>query len=419
MSFPLLRTWLGRSFWALMDQCLFAFSNFALNLYLGRWLEPESYGAFALAYTVFLFVGVVHTSVFTEPMLIFGSGRYKDSQKPYLRALVAAHWKLGWPGTALLISLVSLAYWNNPARPAILVLALVSGAMLYQWLMRRACYLRQQSELAAAGGFIYLVLVTCGIVAIYRTGQLGAIPALMVMAVSSMVSAAFIQWRLFRHGELTESSRPEEADLVRTHWDYGRWSIATGVIGWIAGNIAMVSLPWWHGNEATGTLRAASNLILPIQQLLAAAGPLLTPFLVGRRDSAGYRKVALACAALFMLPPLAWTILLGFFGPLAGDLLYDGKYSFDRSLLLALGIQATVGSFGLVMATSLRAMELPSIAFRGYAVSAAASLLVGLPLIAFMGLDGAAGSMVLAGLLSAVVLTHAFLRVMARKHART
>lgn len=405
-----LRNWLGKSVWALMDQCLFAFSNFLLNVCLARWLAPDSYGAFSLAFSVFLFVGVVHTSIFTEPMLVFGSGRYEKSQKVYLQSLVRLHWTKGWPVAAILICIGSLFYWNNSALSSILFLSIACGSMLYQWLIRRACYLQQQPSLAAIGGFLYLALVITGLFLLRATGNLDAIHALAVMAISSLASGYLIQWKLLRSGLLTEETGPGERELIEAHWDYGRWSIATGVIGWLSGNIAMVTLPWWHGNAPTATFRAGLNLILPVQQLLAAAGPLLLPFLVRRRTDPNYATTALRCSLGFMLPPLLWTLFLFGAGPTVGRLLYSGQYTFEPSLLLALGLTATIASFNLVVSTALRAMERPKLAFHGYAASAVVSLVVGLPLIVLTGIDGAAWSLVLAVLVTAGVLTFGLIR---------
>jgi O-antigen/teichoic acid export membrane protein len=167
----------------------------------------------------------------------------------------------------------------------------------------------------------------------------------------------------------------------------------------------MVSLPWWHGNQATASFRAGLNLILPVQQLLAAAGPLLIPVLVRSRDLPQYRRITLSFAALFSTAPLAWTLVLAGFGPWICDWLYDGKYAFDRTFLTLLGLSAVIGSFGQVMACSLRAKELPNLAFRGYAASAGVSLIIGIPLIAFGGILGASVSLTAAMAVSTAILT--------------
>src|SRR5829696_8092535 len=81
-------SWLEKGFWAVADQGLFATSNFVLNIMLARWLSPQDYGAFAAMFAVFLLVGTIHTGLLTEPMLVFGSARYKDRLSEYLGTLL-------------------------------------------------------------------------------------------------------------------------------------------------------------------------------------------------------------------------------------------------------------------------------------------------------------------------------------------
>ena len=72
----------------LLDQGLFSGANFLVNILLARWLAPEEYGAFAVAYSIFLLLAAFHTAVLTEPMMIFGAGKYVDKFPKYLGILL-------------------------------------------------------------------------------------------------------------------------------------------------------------------------------------------------------------------------------------------------------------------------------------------------------------------------------------------
>ena len=56
------RILIGRGAWAVTDQGLYALSNALLNILLARWLAPAEYGAFAVAYSALLLIGVFHAS---------------------------------------------------------------------------------------------------------------------------------------------------------------------------------------------------------------------------------------------------------------------------------------------------------------------------------------------------------------------
>ena len=76
----------------MIDRGLFSLSNFAINVVLARWLPPHDYGAFTLAYAVFLLLGAAHTSFLSDPMLVFGAGTYRERWPGYVRVLLRAHW---------------------------------------------------------------------------------------------------------------------------------------------------------------------------------------------------------------------------------------------------------------------------------------------------------------------------------------
>src|SRR5690606_39123371 len=69
---------------ALMDQALFSGANFLLNILLARFLEPAQYGAYAVVFTWFLLLGTLHTASLTEPILVYGSGKYANRFNRYL-----------------------------------------------------------------------------------------------------------------------------------------------------------------------------------------------------------------------------------------------------------------------------------------------------------------------------------------------
>src|SRR5437763_5035661 len=70
---------------AISDQALFSGANFLVNILLARWMAASEYGAFSLAYSVFLLFAVVHTALLIEPMMVFGSGKYQRVFPSYLR----------------------------------------------------------------------------------------------------------------------------------------------------------------------------------------------------------------------------------------------------------------------------------------------------------------------------------------------
>jgi hypothetical protein len=91
MTWSFAVAWAHKGGFAILDQALFAGTNFLVNVLLARWLEPAQYGAFAVAYAVFLLLTTFHTAVLTEPMLVFGAGKYADRFPQYMGLLISGH----------------------------------------------------------------------------------------------------------------------------------------------------------------------------------------------------------------------------------------------------------------------------------------------------------------------------------------
>src|SRR5262245_61670140 len=110
------QNWIIRGGWALVDQGLFVFASVILNVLLARWLTAAEYGAFAVSYSLFLLLGTFHTALVTEPMLVFGAGKYANNSSAYLKVLFRAHFLLTFVGSILLaIAALVLKFKNMPS----------------------------------------------------------------------------------------------------------------------------------------------------------------------------------------------------------------------------------------------------------------------------------------------------------------
>lgn len=396
--------WVGNGFWAIMDQGLFAVSNFALNVLLARWLTPADYGAFSVAYTMFLLLGTFHTAILTEPMLVFGPGKYKERLGAYLAVLLRGHWLFSaLIGT--LFAAAGLALWrfgNSPLSPAIFGLAVASPFILFQWLMRRACYVNLQPRLAASAGALYMVLMGVGILGTYYFGQLGPLLALIIMAGASLASGLWLVYRLGVDGKAAGSKLVRES--VRDHWTYGRWAIGAAGLSWAAGNIFFIVLPIFANLEAVGTLRAAFNFIMPMMQVFAALGSVVLPELVRARQRDALHRETKLILVLYVGVAIVYGGGLVALAEPARAFIYGASYPALRSYIAVLSLLPVTGALVSVTAASLRALERPRGVFIAYLGSTAVSVSLGTLLVYRYGAFGAAVGMLLASVTTGSIL---------------
>lgn len=401
---------IGKGFWAILDRGLFATSNFVLMVLLARWLTPQDYGAFIIAYTILWLLGTVHNGLLAEPMLVFGSGKYKDQLSEYLGVLLYGHVGFAALGSLLFLAaglgfkLASL----DTLFSSFLGLALASPFILYQWLMRQACYVELKPRLAAWGGTLYMVLMLFGAYVLYQYYWLSGVMVFGLMGFASLAVGLWLAVRL--HVSLPPLAGNELIrEVLARHWNYGRWAAPTRTLMWARDNIYYLALPIWLGLESTAALRAMMNLIMPAMQLCDALSILLLPLLVQARGGTEFKQLTRLTLALFTLSAALFWVLLGLFHHPLVSWLYGGRYSEYSYLLWLLGF--LVLSYGLlsVLGAVLRALERPSQVFWAYALSTIVALTAGLGLMAAWGVVGAVVGLLASSIVTVVSLAWLFL----------
>lgn len=393
--------WAGKGFWAVMDRGFVATSNFILNILLARWLSKTEYGSFAVAYTIFLLVSTFHTSMFNEPMLVFGPVKYKDKIKTYLSVILLGHWifciTVGI--VFLLFYLALLLFTNSPLTNTFLGLSLASPFILFQWLMRRACYIELQPHLAAFAGMGYMAIIFLGALGLRYLELIGPTSTLIVMAIGSLFSGFWIYYKL----EVYSNSKIEPElirSVLKNHWRYGRWASGSSALAWIPGNVFMFLLPIWSGMEAPAAYKAILNLILPMINVNIALSSLLLPVLVLTKETQRFGKLVIHVSALLFMLTSIYGLLLWFFGKAIIQFLYTGHYSEYVGLLWITGLILIMDAIITISCNALQALELPNKVFLSNVASTGATLTVGVMFVFIWDVRGA-----MLGWLTALIVT--------------
>lgn len=400
ISYAALRNWAGKGFWAVTDQALFAGTNFLASILLARWLEPAAYGAFSVAYAVFLLVGTLHTGLWTEPMLVYGSGRFRKSFAAYQRILFRSHWRFGML-TALVFLLLTLGFWAFGAQEialSFLGLSFAAPSVYYLWLVRRGAYVLLEPHLAALGGGLYLLLYLGLTIILLRTSILNATTAFLAMAAAALLSAESIRW----HTKDDFDRIANENEVRCLHWNYGRWALLAGLFSWVPWNIYYLILPAFHGLEAAARFKALMNLLMPILHFNGALGQLLVPGMVRALATGKLRQFVLASLTVLVTFALTYWLLLVTLGSKFMVWMYGGKYLEDPVWIIWLGLAPVSAAVVAVMSSLLRSMEKPEIVARLYGLLAMSTILLGIPLVWIYGICGSTIALLFVNSISAI-----------------
>jgi len=386
--------WASKGSLAIVDQGLISGSNFLVNILLARWLGAEQYGAYAIAFGVFVLLSLVYQSLVLEPMAVYGGSTYRNCMRSYLSTLLQIHFVISlsllvvFGATSFVIHLVGPGSGLAGAFAGVTV---ASPCVLVFWLARRTFYLELSPAEAAAGSLLYSGLIMVALFVAYHHGWLSAFSAFLLIALGAAVSSIALWWRL-RNQLQRGQSGPGLGDTWKRHWSYGRWALATCVAGWIPAYIYYPILSSFTGMAQSGQLKALMNLTLPFEQTKAALSMLFLPYaarVAASKSKSGAAAMTGQMTLLAFGGAIAyWSIVLPFRAPIF-HLMYSGKYMEVMNLLPLVAFGQIFWSAAYGPAIALRGMEAPDAVFKAFAVATVASLVVGVPATWFWGLKGA------------------------------
>lgn len=408
-----LARWAASGSVAVADQGLFAGSHFLLNVLLARWLEPSEYGTFALAYSGFLLLATLHGAILTEPMLVFGPGKYRDRFPAYLGILLIGHVVLALLGGAVLAGTALLLgrLYSAEMERAFLALALVGPGVLLLWFLRRAFYVRLAPGWPLVGGAVYLLMLVACVVVLRLTGTLSPAKSFLAMGAAGLIASVpfFV---LLRPRIAVDPSMMRT--IAADHWRYGRWAAASVAPSWVSGNVYFVVLSASKGLAEAGAFKALLNLAMPAQHGVAALAGLLLPSLATSRSRGGFpamSRTIRVSLALFLLGTTSYGTVLWLVRDQAFRLLYEGKYLEYASWPLVLALSGPLlASVQSVLANSLRALEKPQQVFHACVWGAGVALALAIPLVRLSGLIGAMSAFLVSTAATAHFLNRALVR---------
>ena len=400
--------WVTKGGLAVVDYGLISGSNFLLGILLARWLSPSEYGAYALSFSFFILAGFLYQTLLLEPLSVFSGTLFRDNLRGYLKTALWIHWALSL--VMCLVLAIAAIVTHEIGHSHLLAVALAGMTIatpfiLMHGLARRSFYLTMSPGPAAFGSVFYCVLVTGGVFLVFRWGGLSSFTAFLIMGFAALVTSVIMVFQL--NGTLEPAiGRPRLRPTCGKHWEYGRWALATCIVGWIPNYIYLPLVSSFSGMAAAGELRALMNLAAPVLQTYAALSMLFLPY-AARIQSQNGRAAASSLnrrlAFLFVAGSVAyWAVLIPLKQPLF-HFLYGGKYMESAYLIPLFALETTIWSASLGPAILLRAMESPRSLFIANGAASAVAVLAGIPATRFFGLPGVIWSMIGANFLYVVV----------------
>ena len=386
--------WTSKGGLAILDQALISGSNFVISIMLARWLMPDAYGAYAVAFGIWIMLSLVYQSLVLEPMGVFGGSAFRSNLRGYVKSLVSIHVVLSLSISVALVIGWAIAHKLGASAAttgALAGVAIASPCLMLFNLARRCFYVELSPAPAAAGAFIYSVVAMAGLWFVYKHALLSPFTALGLMGLAALITGIVLLIGVQR-GLSGSGPAPAVSEAWHRHWRYGRWALASCIAGWLPSYIYFPLLSSFASMEQSGQLKALMNLTMPFEQTKGALMMLVLPFaanVVARDGKAGARMLGIRLTLLGMVGAIAyWAVIIPLQKPVF-HALYSGRYLDVAYLLPALALGQIFWSATFGPQVALRAMESPLSVFVGLAAATVASLVVGVPLTWAYGLKGA------------------------------
>jgi len=358
--------------------------------------------------------------VITEPMMVFGAGKYREQFRKYFGMVLWGHWGLSaFLSFGLgIVGFVSLHKgWINLFQ-ALIGLSIAFPFLTFQWISRRSAYVIFRPWQASVNSSIYCMTIIIFLWILFQAGKLSVLTSILTMGVSGLLSSLLILHLIKPHWKWWNyQGNPTPNIVVNDHWRYGRWAVGTVFLMWFPGNIAYTLLPTWWGLEASAAVRALMNLVLPIQHAIAALGTLALPVLSSSFYNKKSRFINLLkrFLATFVLSSSLYGVFLILLKKYITFFLYGNKYLFAEWLIIMLAVQTITVAVTTVTGSALRSMGRTDLVFKSYVFTTLTALTIGVLLVWNFGISGAVTSMMLSSLTTAITTSFFLYKVLQKK----
>jgi O-antigen/teichoic acid export membrane protein len=310
-----------RIFWMIADQGVFAVSNFIMNILFARWLPVADYGMFAVSFSAYLFLTLIHWGAFLEPLLVLSAQIKPDERRSYIKTLGLAHVLMVMIATVISLAgfAIALICRNGDVGWAIIGTGVSGSLMLTLLTARRLCLVFVSPRMSAAIGLIYFagVLATGSILAKF---DLSWFSLWEILGSWACICACMIFALLRRH---TRGDAPYPlSKLFAFQRRYAPGAIVAALCEWACFDGIYVMLTGMVGLTAVAESKAVFNLANPLTHINAA---MHASWLVLFSEQRGDTKIV-NITWLYIITIVVCVLGLSFVAqPLVGTL-YAGRY---------------------------------------------------------------------------------------------
>ncbi len=393
----------GRAGWALLDQGISSFTNFALGVLIARSVDADNFGAFSLAFSVNLVVVNLARAVGTQPLVI----RYSAvDPADWRRGAAAATGTMLVMGIATGILSIGIGFViGGLAQPTFIALGIVMPALLIQDAWRFVFFAGGRDRDAVITDFVWAVSLVAVLILL---SSLRSVPlAVLGWGVSTLLAGVVGAWLsgVVPRPLAFRAWLREHSDLV------GRYSVEV-LVGLGATQAAIYVVAATAGLASAGSIRAAQILLGPMHIVLQAAHLIAVPegVRIRRRSPGRFRLAIIGLGVGLAVVIGAWVLGLSLLPFEIGDALLGDSWAAARVVLIPLGLSLVFQGLSGGALVGLRVLADAKSSLRARLIDASSGFALGVGGGLIGGAIGASWGFAVGGAVSAVIFVVFFLR---------
>jgi O-antigen/teichoic acid export membrane protein len=378
----------ARAGWGITDQMLSSITNFALAIVIARSFSPTAFGAFSVAYLIYLLLLQLSRTLTSQPLVVRYSAANAEQCRTAATRAVGLSAAIGLAAGGA-IALTALAF-SGQLRMALFALALVLPGLLVQDGWRFAFFAAGRPALAAQNDGAWAVIQFSLLAYLLSASSPTVAGCIFAWGGAATAAAVFgsIQARL-------APSIKGSASWLREHADLGWRYAAEFLIERASLQLALFVVGIVAGLAALGSLRAAQVLMGPLVVLFLSAEVVAVPETVRILDSSHkrLRQSAVALSGVLTGVAIAWGIFLVLAPDTVGEWLLGPNWAAAHPLLIPVTLATAATAANMGPWTALRALQAAATSLRTRVIVAPITVVPGV-LGAFVGaaLGAAIGS---------------------------
>jgi O-antigen/teichoic acid export membrane protein len=367
---------------------VYAAANFVLNVLFARWLSPLEFGLFAVSFSGYLLLMVIHYGAILEPLLVQSAQVPHSQRHSYVTTLSLAHALcIGIITVISLAAYVVLQSLGLHDTGLAFVGAGIGGSLMATLLTyRRLCLVFLTPRASTMVGILYFLGVSGSGFLLFSVGRASWFDAWVLTGGWSLVGSVFILALLYTG---TQGNEPYSlAELLRFQLRYARYGIVASLCSWLRVDGVIIALSQITGLTAVAETRAMLNLVLPLNNANAILG---TSWVIefsedhkSRRPSRVWNKVFLYTAFALSLVMFTWQL-----GPHVAELAYGARFAGAEWILPWFVFSFSATTAESIFSSSLKARGVLVWGYASQIVGAFVALGTGLVMISEFGESGA------------------------------